>query len=122
MVGYTELFTLNSPAFPDLRAGLMLTTAVPAVRDDALAAVESCRQVSGAFASFCSTPRLQGLFSSTGPLAAGAMVLINTVIYVKGQLGFGDSDVARALGAFGAGSIVIAPFCRLCFVASPIGR
>jgi len=107
VVGYTELFTLNSLAFLT-SAGLVLTTAVPAVRDDALAA-RKLSQVSQGIRQFLRTPRLQGLFLlDWAAAAAGAMVLINTVIYVKGQLGFGDSDVAWALGAFGAGSIVIA--------------
>jgi MFS family permease len=36
------------------------------------------------------------------------MVIVNTVVYVKGELGLGDSEVALALAASGAGSIVVA--------------
>ncbi|HMW46219.1 MAG TPA: MFS transporter [Solirubrobacterales bacterium] len=60
VVGYTELFTLNSLAFLT-SAGLVLTTAVPAVRDDALAA-RKLSQVSQGIRQFLRTPRLQGLF------------------------------------------------------------
>jgi hypothetical protein len=40
--------------------------------------------------------------------AAGAMVIVNTVVIVRGLLGRPDADVAVALGAFGAGSMLSA--------------
>ena len=41
-------------------------------------------------------------------LAAGAMVLVTTVMLVKSDLGLGDSQVAMALGTFGCGSMLAA--------------
>lgn len=40
--------------------------------------------------------------------AASADVIVNTVIYVKGEFGLGDAAVAWALGATGAGSMAVA--------------
>ncbi len=37
-----------------------------------------------------------------------AMVIVNTVVLVKGELGRTQSDVALLLGAYGAGSMVVA--------------
>uniref|UniRef100_UPI000836FA76 MFS transporter n=1 Tax=Actinomadura kijaniata TaxID=46161 RepID=UPI000836FA76 len=59
------------------------------------------------------------LFGATAPLrallalnvavaAAGSMVVVNTVVLVREQLGRGTGDVSLALGAFGAGSMAVA--------------
>lgn len=58
---------------------------------------------------YLATPRLRGLLSLTlAAAAAGAMVLVNTVVLVRGDLGLGEAQVAIALGAFGAGSMLTA--------------
>ncbi len=58
---------------------------------------------------YLATPRLRGLLSlNLAAAAAGAMVLVNTVVLVRGELGLGDPQVAIALGAFGAGSMLAA--------------
>jgi MFS family permease len=58
---------------------------------------------------YLATPRLRGLLSlNLAAAAAGAMVLVNTVILVKSDLGLGDRQVAMALGAFGGGSMLAA--------------
>jgi H+ antiporter protein len=58
---------------------------------------------------YLATPRLRGLLSlNLAAAAAGAMVLVNTVVLVRSDLGFGDSQVAIALGAFGGGSMLAA--------------
>jgi MFS family permease len=58
---------------------------------------------------YLATPRLRGLLAlNMAAAAGGAMVIVNTVVIVKGQLGFADGDVAVALAAFGAGSMVAA--------------
>lgn len=58
---------------------------------------------------YLATPRLRGLLSQNlAAAAAGAMVLVNTVILVKSGFGFGDTQVAIALGAFGGGSMLAA--------------
>jgi len=58
---------------------------------------------------YLATPRLRGLLAVTLAAAAGsAMVIVNTVVIVRGQLGLSSSDVAWALAAYGSGSIVAA--------------
>lgn len=58
---------------------------------------------------YLATPRLRGLLAFNMALAAcGAMVLVNTVLIVRRDLGLGDAHVALAMAAFGAGSIVAA--------------
>jgi len=58
---------------------------------------------------YLATPRLRGLLSlNFAAAAAGAMVLVNTVVLVRSDLGLGASQVAIALGAFGGGSMLAA--------------
>jgi MFS family permease len=58
---------------------------------------------------YLATPRLRGLLAlNVAVAAAGAMVIVNTVVLVKSGFGLGDADVALALAAFGAGSMVAA--------------
>ena len=58
---------------------------------------------------YLATPRLRGLLSlNLAAAAAGAMVLVNTVVLVRADLGFGDTQVAIALSAFGGGSMLAA--------------
>jgi MFS family permease len=58
---------------------------------------------------YLATPRLRGLLAlNLSVAAAGAMVIINTVIIVRGLLGGTDSDVAKALACFGGGSMAAA--------------
>jgi H+ antiporter protein len=58
---------------------------------------------------YLATPRLRGLLAlNLAAAAAGAMVIVNTVVYVRSLMGLGDSDVAVAMAVFGAGSMVAA--------------
>ena len=55
------------------------------------------------------TPRLRGLlFLSMAVAAAGAMIIVNTVVYVRGMLGGSETEVALAIAAVGAGSLLVA--------------
>jgi MFS family permease len=55
---------------------------------------------------YLATPRLRGLMGLNLTVAmAGAMVLVNTVVLVRADLGLGDEAVAWAMAIFGAGSI-----------------
>ena len=55
------------------------------------------------------TPRLRGLLAlSLAVAAAGAMVIVNTVVYVRDRLGGTETDTALVLAAAGAGSMVVA--------------
>lgn len=58
---------------------------------------------------YLNTPRLRGLLAVNGAVAAaGAMVIVNTVVVVRGVLGGSDADVALVLAAHGAGSMAVA--------------
>src|SRR5919112_3125678 len=58
---------------------------------------------------YLKTPRLRGLLAlNLSVAAAGAMVIVNTVVIVRGVLGLPENDVAVALGCFGGGSMVAA--------------
>lgn len=55
------------------------------------------------------TPRLRGLMAMEAAVAAaGAMVYVNTVVLVQDRLGLGETSVALAFAAFGAGSMLAA--------------
>ncbi|WP_156722351.1 MFS transporter [Streptomyces apocyni] len=58
---------------------------------------------------FWATPRLRALLAlDLAVAAAGAMVIVNTVVLVRGQLGGTAGQVSLALGAYGAGSMLVA--------------
>lgn len=58
---------------------------------------------------YLKTPRLRGLLAlNLAAAAGGAMVIVNTVVYVRENLGRSADDVAIALAAFGGGSMAAA--------------
>lgn len=58
---------------------------------------------------YLATPRLRGLLAiNMAVAAAGAVVIVNTVVYVRSVFGLGQSEMALALAAFGGGSMLVA--------------
>ena len=58
---------------------------------------------------YLATPRLRGLLGLNLAVAsAGAMVLVNSVVLVRGVLGLGESALAWTMFAFGVGSMTAA--------------
>lgn len=58
---------------------------------------------------YLATPRLRGLLAlNMAVAAAGAMVIVNTVVIVQARFGLGETQVALALAAFGGGSMIAA--------------
>lgn len=58
---------------------------------------------------FTATPRLRALMVLNLVVSlAGAMVIVNTVVLVKGQLGLTDQHTAMAFAVFGGGSMLAA--------------
>lgn len=58
---------------------------------------------------YLKTPRLRGLLALTFAVsAAGAMVIVNTVVLVQSRFGLDQQATAIALAAFGSGSMVAA--------------
>jgi MFS family permease len=107
LVSYNALFALNALAFLT-SAALVLSVTLPKP-----APAERGR---GAFANiafgiraYTATPRLRGVLAlSAAVAAAGAMVIINTVIYVRAEHGGSATDLAMTLAASGAGSMLVA--------------
>ncbi|MEX0584936.1 MAG: MFS transporter [Natronospirillum sp.] len=61
------------------------------------------------FKIFVATPRLRGLMALNLVVSfAGAMVIVNTVVLVKGKFGLSDQHTAMAFAAFGGGSMLAA--------------
>jgi predicted MFS family arabinose efflux permease len=60
---------------------------------------------------FLATPRLRGLLAlDLAVAAAGAIVIVNTVVIVQAQLALSQRSTALALAAFGGGSMLAALF------------
>jgi len=58
---------------------------------------------------YLATPRLRGLLAiNTAVAAAGALVIVNSVVYVQAVFGLGQNETALALAAFGGGSMLVA--------------
>ena len=58
---------------------------------------------------YLATPRLRGLLAlNLAVAAAGAMVIVNTVVLIQAKLGLSQQETALALAAFGGGSMIAA--------------
>ncbi|MFB6783019.1 hypothetical protein ACFCX0_38170 [Streptomyces sp. NPDC056352] len=58
---------------------------------------------------FFATPQLCALLALNLVVAAGsAMVTVNSVVYVRDQLGRSATDASLAVGAYGGGSMIVA--------------
>lgn len=107
IVSYQGLFVFNALTFL-LSAGLLLSVRLPAPRRLERGGGVWSNTLFG-IRSYLRTPRLQGLLAlCLAVAAAGAMVIVNTVVYVRDFLGGSDTDTAVALAAFGFGSMVVA--------------
>lgn len=95
-------------AFGFLGSALLVwRAAMPAAR--ATTARPFIERVSRGSRIYLATPRLRGLLAlNLGAAAAGAFVLVNTVVLVRAGYGGAETHVAQALAAFGAGSMLAA--------------
>jgi len=104
---YDALFTVNAIAF--LTSALLITLIkLPALRPH-----ERERGIwhnlTFGVRVYLKTPRLRGLLAlSLAVAAAGSMVIVNTVVYVRDYLGGTESDMALAFVATGFGSMCVA--------------
>ncbi len=104
---FNGLFALNALAFV-VSTFLIAGTRIPAQQ---LAAREEpfLRRATHGIRTYLAIPRLRGLMAlSMAAAAAGAMVLVNTVVYARAYLGLGERETALMLAAFGAGSMIAA--------------
>ncbi len=86
-------------------AALLAVAAIP----NAQPAAGVLRRLWRGFRVYGDTPALRGLLALNLAIATtGAMVLVNTVVYVRGLLAGSDQGVAWLLTAYGVGSLVVA--------------
>jgi MFS family permease len=104
---YTGLFLANSVAFL-VSAGLILFTTLPASHKvQRIGTIWDA--ISFGVRAYAKTPRLRGLFALYMAISAGsAMVIVNTVVYVREYLGRSEAEVAMAMAAAGGGSMLAA--------------
>ena len=107
VLAYHGLFAVNAAAFL-LSAGLLLSVTLPAPRSHERAGGIRA-SLSFGIRAYLATPRLRGLLALYMAVAvAGAMVIVNTVVYVRERLGGSETETALAFAASGAGSMVVA--------------
>lgn len=88
-----------------ISALLVVTTGVPQKRPS----VKPRPPVLDGIRRYLATPRLRGMLSlSLAESAGGALVIVNTVIYVRQWLGGTDQDVALLMAVFGGCSMLAA--------------
>lgn len=89
-------------------AGLVLASTLPrALSRESKGTIYA--QMTRGLRIYLHTPRLRGLLAlNAAAAAAGAMVIVNSVVLVQTNLQRSESDVAIAFAAFGGGSMVAA--------------
>lgn len=107
VMSYDALFAANAAAF--LASALLVFSAtLPAARPREPGA-GVWHSVTFGVRAYLETPRLRALLAlSFAVAAAGAMVIVNTVVLVRDGLGGAESDTALAFAAAGAGSMIVA--------------
>lgn len=105
LISFHWLFLGNAIGF--IASGLLvLSVALPVAKTVQRSFLE--RLTRGSWIYFA-TPRLRGLLAlSFASSAAGAMVIVNTVVIVRAGFGGTEGDVAWFFAAYGAGSMVVA--------------
>lgn len=107
VVPYNALFGGTVVGFLCSAALVMSVTLPSAARTDRRSGVYD--RTTRGLRIYLSTPRLRGLLAlNLAVAAAGAMVIVNTVVIVQGLLNRPQTDVALALGLFGGGSMIAA--------------
>jgi MFS family permease len=87
---------------------LVAVSVIPALRGTA-AARPFRERLSRGLRIYLATPRLRGLLAlNLAAASVGAFVLVNTVVLVRGDYGAGETGLAIAMAAFGAGSMAAA--------------
>ena len=106
VIGFSDLFFGTLAGFA-ASAFLILTVRLPSPKPAAEEPL-STRTTLG-LRIYLATPRLRGLLAlNLAAASAGAMVIVNTVVLVRGELGLAGSAVALTLAAFGIGSMTAA--------------
>ncbi|MGW4379247.1 MFS transporter [Kitasatospora sp. NPDC004531] len=105
-MSFDRLFLGTSAGFL-LSALLVLSTRVPNARPSTHA--KAWDKAAAGIRTFLTTPRLRGIMAlNLTVAAAGSIVVVNTVNYVRDGLGGSQSDVAWMLAASGTGTLLAA--------------
>lgn len=119
LVDFHGLFALNAVSFV-VAAALIASIALPSTDRDAPVSDRTWTRITLGVRRYLTTPRLRALLALNLAVAcASAMTIVNTVILVRDDLGLGDSAVAVALGAAGAGSAITALLLPLALEKTP---
>jgi MFS family permease len=103
---FNWLFLGTSVGFV-LSALLVLSTRIPNARPSAH--TRAWDRASAGIKTFVTTPRLRGVMAlNLVVAAAGSIVIVNTVNYVRDELGGSQSEVAWMLAASGGGTLLAA--------------
>ena len=106
LMSFNWLFVGTSIGFA-ASAFLVLSTTIPNARRSAHA--NAWDRVTSGIKLFAATPRLRGIVAfNLVVAAAGAIVIVSTVNYVRDNLGGTQAEVAWMLAASGAGALVVA--------------
>jgi MFS family permease len=106
-IGFHWLFWLNAVGFV-ASAALVLSVVLPSPKPPTTSEGAWGRTTRGA-RIYLATPRLRGLLAlNLSVAAAGAMVIVNTVVLVRAGFGLGEREVAWTLAAYGLGSMAAA--------------
>ncbi|MCM3658885.1 MFS transporter [Agromyces mediolanus] len=90
-----------------ISAALVLATKIPNATPSGR--VGAWDRIASGLVSFARTPRLRGVMAlNLVVAAAGSIVVVNTVNYVRDRLGGGPADVAWMLAASGGGTLLVA--------------
>lgn len=104
---FDVLFLMNGVAFV-LSASLVLSVTLPVSTDSSHGESFWARVTKGT-RIYLITPRLKGLLAlSMVVSSAGAMQIVNTVVYVRSHLGLAEEWVAIVFAAAGSGSMIVA--------------
>jgi MFS family permease len=107
VIGFHWLFAATTLGFI-ASAALVVSVLLPSPRPPTTAESAWGRTTRGA-RLYIATPRLRGLLAlNLAVAAAGAMVIVNTVVLVQAGLGLGAGELAWTLAAYGFGSMVAA--------------
>lgn len=105
-LSFDRLFLGTSAGFL-LSAALVLSTRIPEARPSTHTRVWD--RATAGIRTFLRTPRLRGIMAlNLAVAAAGSIVVVNTVNYVRDELGGSQSAVAWMLAASGGGTLLAA--------------
>lgn len=105
VISLNALFVADVASFL-ISAGLVMTLVLPAAGAGKIGE-RTWRRITGGIRKYMKVPRLRGLLALDFAVAcASAMVIVNTVVFVRSSFHLSASSVAWALGVAGGGSML----------------